>query len=65
MEWSLAPTTSWPQDVDLYTVNMPFKTGISQQRILYTTMFKNRWSPGVSSFKEVISAEAGGPKKQF
>ncbi|KAJ5640753.1 hypothetical protein N7528_000378 [Penicillium herquei] len=57
--------TSWPRDVDLYTVNMPLKTGISQQRILYTTMFKNRWSPGVSSFKEVISAEAGGPQKQF
>ncbi|KAJ5100645.1 tubulin-tyrosine ligase family protein [Penicillium angulare] len=56
---------SWPEDVDLYTVNMPLKTGISQQRILYTSMFKNRWSPGISSFQEIISAESGRPQKQF
>lgn len=57
--------TSWPDDVDVYTINVPLKTGISKERVLYTKMFKNRWSPGVSSFQEVISAEAGRPQKQF
>ncbi|KAJ5263335.1 hypothetical protein N7478_010940 [Penicillium angulare] len=56
---------SCPEDVGLYTVNKALKMCISPQCILYTIMFKNQWSSGISSFQEVISAESGRPQKQF
>ena len=40
----------WPQDVDLYSINIPLRKGVSSNKILYTQMIQNQWSSG-SSFK--------------
>ncbi|KAI9930700.1 hypothetical protein ASPWEDRAFT_39587 [Aspergillus wentii DTO 134E9] len=49
----------WAKDVDVYTVNVPLKVGVSKQRIKYTRMLRNRWISG-SAFDVV---EQDGEKK--
>ncbi|KAK5044826.1 hypothetical protein LTR84_010364 [Exophiala bonariae] len=42
----------WPEDVHLYSVNVPLRKGVENTKILYTEMLQNRWING-SSFKEL------------
>ena len=42
----------WPEDVHLYSINVPLKKGVEDTKILYTEMLQNRWSSG-SSFEEI------------
>lgn len=42
----------WPEDVHLYSINVPLRKGVESTKILYTEMLQNRWLTG-SSFEEV------------
>lgn len=42
----------WPEDVHLYSINVPLREGLENTKILYTEMLQNRWISG-SSFKEL------------
>lgn len=42
----------WPEDVHLYSVNVPLRKGVENTKILYTEMLQNRWVSG-SSFQEL------------
>jgi len=42
----------WPDDVHLYSINVPLRNGVENNKILYTEMIQNRWSSG-SSFTEL------------
>lgn len=42
----------WPEDVHLYSVNVPLRKGVENTKILYTEMLQNRWING-SSFQEL------------
>jgi tubulin---tyrosine ligase len=45
----------WPEDVHLYSINVPVRKGVENAKIVYTEMLQNQWKHG-SSF-EVILAE--------
>ena len=45
-------TNEWPEDVHLYSVNVPLRKGVENNKIVYTEMLQNRWSSG-SSFEEL------------
>lgn len=36
----------WPEDVHLYSINVPVREGVERQLITYTDMLQNRWSSG-------------------
>lgn len=42
----------WPEDVHLYSVNVPLRQGVEGNKILYTEMIQNRWLSG-SAFTEL------------
>lgn len=42
----------WPEDVHLYSINVPLRKGVENTKILYTEMLQNRWVSG-SSFQEL------------
>jgi len=42
----------WPNDVHLYSINVPLRKGVENSKILYTEMLQNTWLDG-SSFEEV------------
>lgn len=42
----------WPEDVHLYSINVPLRKGVENSKILYTEMLQNRWVSG-SSFQEL------------
>lgn len=42
----------WPEDVHLYSINVPLRKGVENKKILYTEMLQNRWVSG-SSFQEL------------
>ena len=42
----------WPDDVHLYSINVPVKQGVTNTKILYTEMLQNTWMSG-SSFDEL------------
>lgn len=42
----------WPEDVHLYSINVPLRPGVADTKIVYTDMLQNKWSSG-SSFQEV------------
>ncbi len=42
----------WPDDVHLYSVNVPLRKNITEAKIQYTNMLQNQWTTG-SSFEEV------------
>ncbi|MCJ1464600.1 hypothetical protein MMC07_003213 [Pseudocyphellaria aurata] len=46
----------WPQDVDLYSINVPVVDGVEERKIWYTNVLQNYWSSG-SSFREVDANE--------
>ena len=42
----------WPEDVHLYSINIPLRAGVSTTKIVYTDMLQNTWKSG-SSFEQV------------
>lgn len=48
----------WPEDVHLYSVNVPVRKGVSDAKIVYTEMLQNQWTRG-SSFEEMLAEEDG------
>ncbi|EXJ57598.1 hypothetical protein A1O7_07946 [Cladophialophora yegresii CBS 114405] len=42
----------WPDDVHLYSINVPLHKGVTNNKIVYTEMIQNRWTGG-SSFTEL------------
>jgi tubulin---tyrosine ligase len=53
----------WPEDVHLYSVNVPLRKTVSEAKIMYTEMLQNRWTSG-SSFEEIEVAEDVDPGEQ-
>ncbi len=55
---------NWDHDVDLYSINVPLRQGIGNQKIMYTNLLKNSWSSG-SSYQEVeIDDQKPDPGRQ-
>jgi 5'/3'-nucleotidase SurE len=46
----------WPDDVHLYSINVPLRPTLKSAKILYTNMLQNKWLSG-SSFEEVSEEE--------
>ncbi|KIW18470.1 5'/3'-nucleotidase SurE [Exophiala spinifera] len=46
----------WPDDVHLYSINVPLRKDVEQKKIVYTEMLQNRWHNG-SSFEELPPEE--------
>lgn len=42
----------WPEDVHLYSVNVPLRKGVEEAKIVYAEMLQNSWFSG-SSFEEL------------
>lgn len=42
----------WPEDVHLFSVNVPVRKGVTGNKIVYTHMLQNQWTSG-SSFQEL------------
>jgi len=38
----------WPEDVHVYSINVPLRSGVEEQLITYTDMIQNRWTSGSS-----------------
>lgn len=36
----------WPEDVHVYSINVPLRPGVEEQLITYTEMIQNKWSSG-------------------
>ena len=53
----------WPEDVHLYSVNVPLRKNVAEAKILYTDILQNRWTTG-SSFEEVEVDEDVDPAEQ-
>jgi len=53
----------WPEDVHLYSVNVPLRKNVANAKIMYTDMLQNRWTTG-SSFEEVEVDEDVDPAEQ-
>jgi tubulin---tyrosine ligase len=47
----------WAEDVHVYSINVPVRKGVSNNKILYTEMIQNKWSSG-SSYREVPIGES-------
>ncbi|KPI41207.1 putative tubulin--tyrosine ligase PBY1 [Cyphellophora attinorum] len=47
----------WAEDVHVYSINVPVRKGVSNNKILYTEMIQNKWSSG-SSYREVPAGES-------
>jgi tubulin---tyrosine ligase len=57
----------WPDDVHLYSVNVPLRKNVGETKIMYTDMLQNRWTSG-SSFEEVEvdeEVDAGEQEKEI
>jgi 5'/3'-nucleotidase SurE len=48
----------WPEDVHLYSINVPVRKGVSDTKIVYAEMLQNQWMRG-SSFEEMLAEEDG------
>ncbi|KAH0839047.1 putative tubulin--tyrosine ligase PBY1 [Fonsecaea pedrosoi] len=46
----------WPDDVHLYSINVPLRQGVENNKIVYAEMIQNRWISG-SSFTELAAEE--------
>ena len=44
--------SEWPEDVHLYSINVPVRKGVTNTKILFTEMLQNTWLSG-SSFDEL------------
>ncbi|KAL6246654.1 putative tubulin--tyrosine ligase pby1 [Rhinocladiella similis] len=49
-------TSEWPDDVHLYSINVPLRKDVEHNKIVYTEMLQNRWHTG-SSFEELPPEE--------
>lgn len=49
--------SEWPEDVHVYSVNVPVREGVEDQLITYSNMIQNKWSSG-SSYT-VLKGDAG------
>ncbi|KAJ5683315.1 hypothetical protein N7462_006480 [Penicillium macrosclerotiorum] len=54
---------NWADDVDLYSINVPLEPGVSQNKVLYTSMLENKWTTG-SCFQPVDAGTADDPELQ-
>lgn len=36
----------WPEDVHVFSINVPLKEGVETQKVVYTEMLQNKWSSG-------------------
>ena len=52
----------WPDDVQVYNVNVPLDKGANPEKIVYTDILQNQWSAG--TFKEVINTTDAGPGRE-
>lgn len=53
----------WPDDVHLYSINVPLKEGVLTRKIVYTDMLQNQWTG--SSFEEISEGEGDAdPEKE-
>jgi len=52
----------WPDDVHLYSINVPLKKGVENAKIIYTEMLQNQWSSGGSFTKLPEEAEDRDPE---
>ena len=43
--------SNWGEGVDLYSVNVPVRPNVENEKVMVTFMVQNRWTPGESSFK--------------
>lgn len=48
--------SEWPEDVHLYSINVPVRKSVENAKILYTDMLQNQWVNG-SSFTELPEEE--------
>lgn len=56
--------SNWPEkDVDLYSINVPLRKGVSTTKIVYTSILQNQWSNG-SSYEEVMVDDPDDPIEQ-
>lgn len=55
--------SEWPEDVHLYSINVPLKKGVTSTKILYTEMLQNQWISG-SSFDELPEDATDGHPNQ-
>lgn len=46
----------WAEDVHVYSINVPVRKGVTDNKVVYTEMIQNQWSSG-SSFKEMAGDE--------
>lgn len=42
---------NWGDGVDLYSVNVPVRPGVENEKVVVTFMVQNRWAPGESCFR--------------
>ncbi|KAK5084567.1 putative tubulin--tyrosine ligase pby1 [Lithohypha guttulata] len=40
--------SEWPEDVHVYSINVPLRKGVEEQLITYTDMIQNKWTSGSS-----------------
>jgi tubulin---tyrosine ligase len=51
----------WPEDVHVFSINVPVRRGVTNNKIVFTEMIQNQWLSG-SSFKELpADAEDADP----
>lgn len=48
--------TEWADDVHVYSINVPVRKGVTNNKIVYTEMIQNQWSSG-SSFQAMAGDE--------
>lgn len=54
----------WADDVHVYSINVPVRKGVTNNKVVYTEMIQNQWSSG-SSFKEMpADAEDANPNAE-
>lgn len=39
-------TNEWPEDVQVYTINVPLRPNVESEKIVYTHMLQNKWTSG-------------------
>lgn len=54
----------WPDDVHLYSINVPLRKGVTKNKILYTEMIQNQWSSGSTYDELPENASDADPEKE-
>lgn len=55
---------NWPEDVHLYSINVPLRKGVENTKILYTHILQNTWINGSSFVELPEGAEDRDPAKE-